>query len=328
MDRGGGYRGLREVILRRRAAFERRAVFLERELAPLFAKRKRRAVFGVTATLLGLSSFVAAGAGVLLSLDHRDATEATVIALLSALPLGMALAFGTTFVLRKRISPPPPRLPELRERDEQSLFDLDVAEAELEAYPRHQEANIGWTLVGLGWTLPLTLHYIIALCMGSTREFGAWVALSILISLQSHIALAVLNGRFARLLTTSEEPVSIHMQWLRTLGITTLVASVPWVFLAAIPTIITAVTGFAFIPAMYLVVAKRFQTERARTALIVAASYAELAYDEEAARMEVFGGTATEDFLRVGGALAAAGAEEEDADSCRENHREARHVPS
>lgn len=327
MDGGGGYRGLREVILRRRQAFERRATFLERELAPIFARRARRRIFGVTATVLALLSFASAGVGVLLNLPQHELTEAALLPLLAALPLGLVVSVVVGRLARKQLTPPRPRLPELRDRDEQSMFDLDVVEAELEAHPRANEGTIAWTLVGLGWTMPLLLHYVVAVAFNSTREFGSWIALSILISMQSHIALAVQNGRFARLLTTSEQPVNVHMQWLRTVGITTLVASVPWVFLAAVPTIITALTGLAFIPAMYIIVKKRLEGERAHAARIVAASYAELEFDADVAPAVLASPESSTEGLRVG-AFAASRAEEEDSDRGGEDYREARQVSS
>lgn len=327
MDRGGGYRGLREVILRRRGAFERRAAFLERELGPLFARRARRKIFGVTATVLGLLSFASAGIGVLMSLPQRELTEAALLPLLASLPLGLVLSVVVGRLLRKQLAQARPPLPELRDRDEQSMFELDVAEAELEAYPRANEGTIAWTLVGLGWTMPLLLHYVVAMVFDSTRAFGSWIALSILISMQSHIALALQNSRFARLLTSSEQPVNVHMQWLRTLGITTLVASVPWVFLAAVPTIITALTGLAFIPAMYIIVKKRLDVERAHTARIVAASYAELEYDADVAPAILTPVESSTEGLRVG-AFAVSRAEEEDPDRGGEDYREARQVSS
>lgn len=276
----GGYRGIRELLLRRRSDLERRGAFLQRELAPIFARRRRRTVFGVTLMLSSLCSFAAAGLGTFMSMRGANLTQAAVLPLASALPLAFTFAWLGTLFTRKRSAPPLPPLPETHARDEQALFDLQIAEAELEAYPKAFEKGVSWSLVGLGWILPLSLHYIVALVVGETRDFGGWIALSILIALQSHIALAWLSYRFGRHVQ-SDVPVNVHLQWLKTVGITTLVASVPWILFLGIPTVITAMTGLAFIPAMYLVTARRVKSERARVERIVAASFEELAPESE-----------------------------------------------
>lgn len=272
----GGYRGMREVLVRRRSELERRGAFLQKELAEVFAQRRRRTVFGVTLTLASIASFAIAGFGSLMTIGAGVLTEAAVLPLVLALPLGFAFAWLGTAVARKRHSPPLPPLPELDNRDEQALFDLQIAEGELAGYPKRLEGGVSWALVGLGWVLPLTLHFLVAIAIGETREFGAWIALSILISLQSHIALALLNHRFGRHVQ-GDAPGSVHTQWLKTLLITTLVASVPWIVLLAVPTIITVATGLVFIPAMYILTARRVKSEQARVSHIIAASFEESA---------------------------------------------------
>lgn len=322
MERSGGYRGLREVLFRRRARLERRALFLQRELAPVFRRRRQSASFGKTLTIFSVASFVAAGISGLLGMPEGSMSAFAVPPLVLAFPAAFVVSRGLSF-LRRRELVPLPKLPALEGSDDQSMFDLDMAEAELDAYARKHERGLEWSLIGLGWTLPLTIHYGVALCGNGTRAFGVWIALSTLMSLQSHITLAFQSRRFARLLA-DDAKMNVHFEWFRALALTTLVASIPWALLAAIPTIITAITGLLFVPAMYILAKRRATREHALVNATIALAHAE-EEDDVRAPLAVSSAPVRIELSGANSALPPARAEEEDADRGSENDRAAGH---
>lgn len=325
MERSGGYRGLDEMLRRRRSMLEQRGAFLEHELAPVFHRRKRSALFGKSLTLFGVAALVLPGLGALVGTKEANMTTLATLPLVLAFPVSFALSRFIAFVRRNHASPALPPLPKLEGEDERSMVELDQTEAALDAYPRRHEDGVGWLLVGLGWVLPLTIHYVVALVLGGTsgtKGFGAWAAISALGSLQSHITLAFQSRRFARLLSDDAE-MNVHFQWFRALGLTTLVASIPWVVFFAIPSIITALTGILFVPFMYVLAKERVRREHEHVQMLLGIAR------NEAASLDTPSPSLVSAPVRIelsgpDGAFSTAGAEEEDADRSGENDRAAR----
>jgi hypothetical protein len=148
----------------------------------------------------------------------------------------------------------------------------------------------GWSaaapLAALSLTAPLTIHALVALWVKPprTQDFDSWIGLSALLVGLSHLALAFLAVRWGRSLRRRESGAlreRIHWHWAKAL-LVAVGASLPPSFvvvyvisndlaghfdlgagvLALIPAGIAAVTGLVFVPAMYLVTARRIARER------------------------------------------------------------------
>jgi hypothetical protein len=147
----------------------------------------------------------------------------------------------------------------------------------------------GWSaaalLVGLTMTAPLTLHAIVALLFrwpDAIGDFGNWIAASGFFVGPAHLVLAFMAARWARSLRRRETHAlreRIHWAWVRAMLVTVGVAAVPCflllsvdppgsvdagtaALLSLIPAGIAALTGVVFVPAMYLLAARRIARER------------------------------------------------------------------
>jgi hypothetical protein len=122
---------------------------------------------------------------------------------------------------------------------------------------------------------PLTLHGMVWFGLARTTEagsgledFGSWIALSVIIVGHAHLALLVCAVRWAwrlRRVDTFELRASGGKGWGTALLVSAGIACLPGVVLLAIPPILVAVTGLAFVPLMYHLMARTI--ERERTAL-------------------------------------------------------------
>jgi hypothetical protein len=147
----------------------------------------------------------------------------------------------------------------------------------------------GWSaaapLAGLSMTAPLTLHAIVAFLFtgpDAMLEFGDWIGASALFVGPAHLVLAFMAARWGLSLHRRETHAlreRIHWRWVKAMLVTIAVAVVPCFLLltcdppgrldgavadmlSLIPAGITAVTGVVFVPAMYLVAARRIEGER------------------------------------------------------------------
>jgi hypothetical protein len=122
---------------------------------------------------------------------------------------------------------------------------------------------------------PLTIHAIVwfgldrpSTLASGMDDFGAWIGLSAIIVGHAHLALLVCAVRWAWRLPrvdTYELQVCRGQGWGKALLVSAGVACLPGVVLLAIPPILVAVTGLAFVPLMYHLTARTI--ERERTAL-------------------------------------------------------------
>jgi hypothetical protein len=126
-------------------------------------------------------------------------------------------------------------------------------------------------LVALSLLAPLTLHLLFITFVGggvSAHEFARWIAVSGLIVGHAHIALAVSALWFARKMNKLPraqqlDEMTYHRDWLIALGATVGISAIPGIVFLLLPPIITAITGAAFVPAMYLLMHRRLRGERA-----------------------------------------------------------------
>lgn len=121
---------------------------------------------------------------------------------------------------------------------------------------------------------PLTLHLGVraildgkGLDLLNTRSFDEWISMSLLIVGHAHLALAFLAARFA-LRVARVPPGDLAKEderGFKALFWTVLVSAIPGIILFALPPLLTAVTGLAFVP--FLWIAIRRIALRERTAL-------------------------------------------------------------
>jgi len=131
-------------------------------------------------------------------------------------------------------------------------------------------------LAALSLLMPLTLHYgaLALVAQTSPASFAGWIRISLVIVGHAHLALAGLAVAFGRKLTklTGEGIASlpIHRAWARTWAITNAVSAVP---------VLTAITGLAFIPFMFVFMRRRLMNERSAIELAEEATTARIAAD-------------------------------------------------
>ncbi|MBN9167651.1 MAG: hypothetical protein BGO98_25415 [Myxococcales bacterium 68-20] len=140
-------------------------------------------------------------------------------------------------------------------------------------------------LAALSLLMPLTLHYgaLALVAQTSPASFAGWIRISLVIVGHAHLALAGLAVAFGRKLTklTGEGIASlpIHRAWARTWAITNAVSAVPGLLLLAVPPVLTAITGLAFIPFMFVFMRRRLMNERSAIELAEEATTARIAAD-------------------------------------------------
>jgi hypothetical protein len=131
--------------------------------------------------------------------------------------------------------------------------------------------SIDLPLVAVSLLVPLTLHFLVSKLLGSSTEsFAFWIRVSLVIVGHAHLALAALAVRFGRKLreaATRGESLDVHREWGKTLAIVVGVSALPGVLFFVVPPALSALTGLAFIPFMYIAANACLRSERMRLAL-------------------------------------------------------------
>ncbi|HEX8795366.1 MAG TPA: hypothetical protein VF765_30665 [Polyangiaceae bacterium] len=272
------YRSLEPVLQQRIAALRERqeseAPFVDvaRRVA---SRRIGRVAGGFIATVVGGSALLVALASWLSSgADEEYAHEVASILLVAAWPAGIVAALVARAIARGTLSArsaDPVRFTGDLATD---LARLD-ADDPLVAMRRTAEgwecAAAAWPLAALSLVTPLTIHMLVDWIpnlgrdASVMRDFGTWIALSVVLVGHSHLAVLVGSVRWARSLR--ERPTELLTHGLsRTWGLTLLVAvglaCLPGIVLLGIPPILVAVTGLLFIPLMFVTTARCIQRER------------------------------------------------------------------
>jgi hypothetical protein len=136
---------------------------------------------------------------------------------------------------------------------------------------RLETASVALPMMAASFLLPLTLHYAVARLFGwyRTADYDQWILFSVIIVGHAHLALAIccwLFARRARTITAQELVGRGNRDWFVALSAVTLCGAVPGIVLVAIPPVLVFVTGLAFIPAMFLFMRGRIESERAAIA--------------------------------------------------------------
>jgi hypothetical protein len=249
----------------------------EREDARRIAVRRiARTVAGATALLAGLTTFVCAlaslpGGGLVLASPQWS--YASTCVLLCAWPLALAagavarVVVGASTVRRLHApvavtGPPGGGLVMLEGAD-----TLGAARA---MAARWERASTALPLAALSMTAPLTIHFVVwSLLVGPThasaRDFGQWIAASVVIVGHAHLALAACAARWAYKLRERESwalGAGVGASSLKALFLSVGVACLPGVLLIGLPPVLVLVTGIAFVPAMYMATASCLRRER------------------------------------------------------------------
>lgn len=272
------YRSLEPVLQQRiavlRERYETEAPFVDvaRRVA---TRRVGRAVGGFVATVLGgsallvgLASWLSSGA------EESYAHQVATTLLLATWPIGILAAVFGRVVARSILR---------RGADEPIRFTGDLAKdlARLDAdeplaamrrtAERWERAAAAWPLAALSLVTPLTIHLIVASIPNAAhdaslmKDFGTWIALSVVLVGHSHLAVLVGSVRWARSLRerpTELLTVGLSRSWGVTLLVAVGLACLPGIVLVGIPPILVAITGLLFVPAMFVVTARCMQRER------------------------------------------------------------------
>lgn len=272
------YRSLEPVLQQRIAALRERheseAPFVDvaRRVA---VRRIGRAVGGFVATVVGGSALLVGLASWLSSgTEETYAHEVASALLVAAWPAGLLAALFGRAVARGILSgwsEEPIRFTGDLATD---LARLDADEplvAMRRAAERWERPAAAWPLAALSLVTPLTIHLLVEWVTNlgreesTLRDFGTWIALSVVLVGHSHLAVLIGSVRWARSL--GERPAELLTTGLsRSWGLTLLVAvglaCLPGIVLLGIPPILVALTGLLFIPAMFVMTARCIQRER------------------------------------------------------------------
>jgi hypothetical protein len=250
---------------------------LPRTALAIYARRRGRAAAGavlvggaLALVALGVIHLVLSAAGA-----HADFFPYTFVLLgtLGAAALAFLVARAgargamTRAVRRQLVATRDPRADlERLARDAPPFAAVRVAE-------ECGRASLTWPLAGISLTLPLTLHYGVALLCGiATTAFDGWIALSLVLTIPAHLTLACLAAEFGRTVAaaTQEAPApSTRSAALRAWGFTVLASLVPGAVLILIPPALVAVTGI-FIPVVLALARARYEADRAELATLAA----------------------------------------------------------
>ncbi len=188
-----------------------------------------------------------------------------------------------------------PVMPKLTGELEGDLARIEASDP-LPAIHRRLDALEVWStalpLAALSLLMPLCLHYAVAAMAWSqsAEGFARWIRISLAIVGHAHLALLALAIRFARKLKRSDSEdlgqMAIAREWLKAWGITVGVSAVPGVLFLAVPPIITAATGIAFIPFMFTCMRRRVMSERATMELAEETVHVRVSADDAPAALE------------------------------------------
>jgi hypothetical protein len=191
----------------------------------------------------------------------------------AAMPVSYVLARLLLGILARASRPTTWSKPHLTGELDADLARID-ASSPLPALARRLGNLEAWSsalpLAAISLLAPLTLHFLVCCIPGSgvsMREFGTWIQISLVVVGHAHLALMAFaiafSRKMARLETEEIAQMSIHREWAKVLGLTVAVSAVPGVLLLAVPPVISAVTGLAFIPFMFVLMRRRVLEERA-----------------------------------------------------------------
>jgi hypothetical protein len=208
------------------------------------------------------------GEGVTYALLGSVAASLATYALVRA---GLEIANTVRSKARLALLTPSPRLTGQLDAD---IAAIDASHPLVEVARRLASVELWSTalpLAAISLLAPLTLHFGFASMTSSITDFGKWIRISLVIVGHAHLALLALSILFARRMAKSDfqalAAMSIHREWAKVWGLTIAVSAVPGALLLGVPPVLTALTGIAFIPLMFVLMHRRIMKERATLAL-------------------------------------------------------------
>jgi hypothetical protein len=241
------------------ARSERDALVLrrDRELAgagPVLRAFRRRVtriaaggMLAVAGSAMWLSVLAAKAAEGLESTSWRAAWAPLAIPVAWSLAALAALVAGALVAGRLALRYPRVSASDDPWRDLQRLTELPTIAALRRRATQLETASVLWPLVGLALLAPISIHCVVAVVAGSGKDFAIWMGLSAIIAGPAHVALVICAVRFARRLRDRPRSEIVGAGW-RALWITTIVSTVPFALMLAIPPLLVLVTGLVFIP--------------------------------------------------------------------------------
>jgi hypothetical protein len=239
-------------------------------LRRVYAARWSRTVSGAlgiaAATAMAALSFAGACAEGEASASYRSASVTTLV---WALPL-MAVTLLATRLLVAAMTPAMGAI------SPESLRYTDPARALAAMEANHPYRALHARLSGLELPslalpmiaacllLPLTLHWLVANTHDAAADFGTWIQTSLAIVGHVHLVLAalvLLRVRQYRAMSL-DELTHGPSGWVRAWGISILAAAVPGAILLLVPPLLTAFTGLAFLPPLFLGMRAIYRRER------------------------------------------------------------------
>jgi hypothetical protein len=258
------YRSARaELIARRRAHLDH----LHALAAPALPRVRAAVCARVGRVAAGLVGVV--GTAGVAALAYMDAGARTTHAFLGTLAAALGayvLAWSAaTLTIAKRARRP---LTGFTGEDDVDLARLEAwhpLTGPAQALTRLRRASVVLPLVALSLLGPLAVHFPVAATLKvSASEFGAWVRLSWLLVGLAHLVLARLSLGYARRLLLEmdgEAPVDPLYEWLRALALTVLASCIPGLVETILAPVLTGVTGFVLVPAMFAWIRARLRGE-------------------------------------------------------------------
>jgi hypothetical protein len=272
------YRGLDYAAERRyaeAAASSERAALRGCRGATVFAAERRlaRAAAGLVAIVGGLAVFVLALA-TLGDIDRPSKAPHVLLSLLVMSGVASLLTYAVgRFIARRTVGPLFGREMARTGDPVADLCNLEMAgpDRALSRFAsRLEHHSVVLPMIGMSLLMPLTIHAAVSLGTGTIGSYDVWIRISTVLVGHAHLVLALCCWRYARLIRgSSSEALTLRGQrdWGRALGFTTLAAAIPGLLIAAVPPILTVLTGLLFIPFMFNTVRAHVIEERAALAL-------------------------------------------------------------
>jgi hypothetical protein len=233
--------------------------------------------------LAGLVGLVGAAFVALTAFGSGGAPTAVLVGSVPAMAITYAVARvvlrGASYAGRGRLGVPD--VPSLTGKLDEDMARLDAADPVrvVEGYSigsgrTHATLSVALPLAAISLLAPLNLHLVFSLLFMNASaslpslasSYAEWIRISLVIVGHAHLALMILAILFARRLMARPYDelgaMNIHAEWSKALGITVLVSAVPGIVFMLVPPLLSAITGLAFVPLMFVVARAITMSER------------------------------------------------------------------
>ncbi len=243
------------------------------------ARRIGRAWGGGVALLLSIASFLVALAALPASGDVALVPHAWATRLLvAALPVGLLVSRFVALLALPHLEAKLAAPPELTGDIVADLSRIGAASPAREGRAEAagwERASVALPMAAFSMTAPLLIHLAVWLSLSAPSgalgehpgaDFGEWISWSAALVGHAHLAVLVGSVRWAMGLPscrTTELGRDLYKHWGGTLLVATLLACLPGIIALGLPPLLVGMTGLAFMPALYALMARRVAGERA-----------------------------------------------------------------